>query len=340
VIGSRALRSLRKSQASSATPVENPASICVLQLGKLGDMVLTTPLFAGLRELYPAAEITLLTSEGSRVIAEAHPAVTTVIAVPGGIRRIPFLATLLRRRRFDLYIDPKDQRSSTSRLVGDMVRAGRSIVGHVNVGRKRRSVVELPPADPPGHYVDRMLAPLKILAPGRTFTRRPSIEIPREAFRSVDQQVDPGERGFIAVNVSAGSPTRYWDPAKWRALIDEIARSYSVAILSTPADRSFVDEICSMRKRAHSIRTETILEAAAVVARATAVISPDTSIIHLASAFDKPVVGLYPPIDWNAKAFAPLSTRSRMLMPSEGELLATIPVEEVMKAFREITGKK
>lgn len=335
MIGS-SLFSSKETAGGQGAEKERPSTICLVQLGKIGDMILTTPLFRALREIYPDAEITLLAATGNTLIAELDPAITTVIGVPRGLRKLPFLASYLRRRRFDLYIDPKDQRSKTARLLVDMVRARTSLAARANVRQGKRGYIPLPPAAAPAHYVDRMLAPLQILAPGRSFARRPVVHVPRDAFRAVDPQVDPGERGFIAVNVSAGSPTRYWDPAKWRALIDAIAGNYSVAVLSSPADRAFVDEICSMRKRAHSVRTETIMEAAAVVARAAAVISPDTSIIHLASAFDRPVVGLYPPIDWNAAAFAPLSASSRVLMPQPGEPLSTIPVEAVLSALREI----
>lgn len=298
-------------------------------------MVLTTPLFAALKRIYPATRLTVLAAQDNTLIPSTHPAVDEVIGVPRGLTKLPVLMTRLRGRRFDLYIDPKHQASSTSRIVADMVRAERRIVAPANAGRKLPTQ-PLPAPAPPGHYVDVMLAPATMLAPGVSFARRPSIAIPPEAFMAVDPQVDPGERGFVAVNVSAGSPTRYWEPAKWRALIDEIARTHNVGVISSPADREFVDEICSMRKRAHSIRTESILEAAAAVARSIAVVTPDTSIVHLAAAVDRPVVGLYPPIDWNATLFAPLSTVSRVLMPAEGEPLAMIPVADVLGALRQV----
>lgn len=312
----------------------NPRSIALVQLGKLGDMILTTPLFHALRETYPEAGITLIAAQSSAMLPQSQTVLDHVLAVPRGLlRQVPMVASRLRASRFDLYIDVKDHRSTTSRLLAELVRAGHRIA--------HRSVIDeegtpLPEPAAPGHYVDRALAPMQLLAPGRTFRRRPKLAIPLEAYLAVDDQLDPGERGMIAINISAGDRSRYWNPAGWKQLIGDLSRRYSIAVLSSPADRALADEICTTRKGARPIRTENLLEAAAVVDRAAAVISPDTSIIHLASARNRPTLGLYPPSLANATAFAPLADRFRIVMPAEDATIADITVREVLGTFEEL----
>lgn len=312
-----------------------PERVAILQLGKLGDMILTTPLFNALKQLYPESRTTVIAAQASALVPMCLSSVDEVIAVPRGFRQYPTLATRLRADRFDLYIDLKNHRSTTSRLIAEMVRAERAIVHRTNMAH-RPGEQELPAPAPPGHYVDMALAPMTVLAPERSFRRLPGITIPQDAYHAVDSQIDPGEHGLVTVNISAGHPSRYWDPKKWEELIGKLAQRFSVAVLSAPADRSLADEICTMRKRARPIRTETILQAAAVVERSLAVISPDTSIIHLASALRRPCVGLYPPVPSNARTFAPLSEPHVVLMPPSDGTIADITVDEVLSAARQV----
>lgn len=321
--------------ASGRSADSPPENVAILQLGKLGDMILTTPLFNALKKLYPGTRTTVIAAEASALVPLYLSAVDEVIAVPRGFRQYPTLAARLRSDRFDLYIDLKNHRSTTSRLIAEMVRAERAIVHKSNMAH-RTSEQELPPPAPPGHYVDMALAPMAVLAPGRSFRRLPSVIIPQDAYHAVDSQIDPGEYGLVTVNISAGHPSRYWKPEKWTELIGKLSQRFSVAVLSSPGDRSLADEICTMRKRARPIRTETILEAAAVVERSLAVVSPDTSIIHLASALERPCVGLYPPIDSNARTFAPLSEPHIVLMPEPDKTIADIATDDVLNATRRV----
>jgi ADP-heptose:LPS heptosyltransferase len=321
-----------------------PQSIAILQVGKLGDMILTTPLFNALKKLYAPLHLTVIATESTAIIPSTHRAVDEVIPLPRGIvRQIPSLTSHLRAKRFDLYIDIKDHRSTTSRLIAELVRADRIIAHRSNIGqllntRKREHL--LPPAVEPGHYVDKALAPLALLAPGEKFHRIPTLTIPRESFMEVDDQLNPGMYGLVAINISAGDRSRYWAPEKWKEVIAKLAKRYSIALISSPADRALADEICTTRKEARPVRTSSILEAAAVIERSLAVISPDTSIIHVASALDKPCIGLYPPSEANARTFAPLSKRHRVLLSPQGGEFNDIGVDRVLDAVMEVLREK
>ena len=307
-------------------------------------MVLTTPLFNALKKLYAPLHLTVIATEKAAIIPSTHRAVDEVIPLPPGVlRQIPSLTSHLRSKRFDLYIDIKDHRSTTSRLIAELVRADRVITHRSNIGpllntRKRGHL--LPPAADPGHYVDKALAPLALLAPGEKFNRMPALTIPREAFMEVDDQLNPGMYGLIAINISAGDRSRYWMPEKWKEVIARLAKRYSIAVLSSPEDRALADEICTTRREARPVRTGSILEAAAVIERSLVVISPDTSIIHVASALDKPCIGLYPASDSNARTFAPLSSRHRVIMPPEGKEFGAIEVEKVLEGVKEMQNSK
>jgi ADP-heptose:LPS heptosyltransferase len=71
----------------------------------------------------------------------------------------------------------------------------------------------------------------------------------------------------------------------------------------------------------------------ALVPQVCLVVTPDTSVVHIASAFNVPQVALFPPVEWNLNKFRPLSDSSIVLQPKEGETIAAIPVEVVVKAI-------
>ncbi len=298
-------------------------------------MILTTPLFNALRWIFPGAHISVIAAETSMIIPRHHPSVNDVIPVTHGLMRLPRLISELRGKRFDLYIDPKDHRSTTSRVIADLIDA-RFTMGHPSNAGWQPFRAELPPAEDPRHYIDRMLAPIRYFADDYHPSRRPTLGIPDDMMRRIDQQLRPGDNGIVSVNISAGDKSRYWGLENWERIVQELSRRYSVAVLSTPHDRYHADEICAMRREAQPIRTDNILEAAAVVSRSRLVVSADTSIVHLASVSNTPIVGLYPPVQENARTFAPLSAKQRVIMPPPGREFTGISQEEVLRAIGEI----
>lgn len=310
-----------------------PRSILIFQPGRLGDTILTTPLFAGLRSWAPEARITVLASPDTAAIPTIHPAVDETIALPRGFRRYPALARTLLSRRWDIAVDPKDHPSGTSRIFARTVRT-RTLVTHPDNAPLHTDLLPLPEALEPRHYIDRMMAPLRALAPDLVVERRPWYPIPVEAYRAIDPQMPAPERPTVAVNISVGraDPYRTWPPERWRALIDRLMESVNVAVISSPSDRELADHISPMRRNARVIETRSIVEATAVLERSRAVITPDTAIVHAAAVAGTPTVVLAPVGEENARSFAPLSPRSQVVMQREGESFAEIDVERVIEA--------
>src|SRR5687768_5229714 len=95
--------------------LEECRTIAVVQLGRLGDTVLTTPLLHALRGHAPDATVTVVASgDGARLLQEQSDVDETLV-VGRGLPGLGRALMRLRRRTFDLYIDPKNHRSQTSR---------------------------------------------------------------------------------------------------------------------------------------------------------------------------------------------------------------------------------
>jgi ADP-heptose:LPS heptosyltransferase len=77
---------------------------------------------------------------------------------------------------------------------------------------------------------------------------------------------------------------------------------------------------------------------AAYIRHSNLLITPDTSAVHVASAFNVPVIALYPGVEWNFVSWQPLSDLKISLV-SKTERINDISVEEVLKAFDTIRKK-
>jgi ADP-heptose:LPS heptosyltransferase len=64
-------------------------------------------------------------------------------------------------------------------------------------------------------------------------------------------------------------------------------------------------------------------------------ISPDTAAVHIASAFNKPVVAIYPDYEWNFISWGPLSEKF-IAVKSKSNLINSVSVDEVYRAFIDI----
>jgi ADP-heptose:LPS heptosyltransferase len=310
-----------------------PSTIAVVQLGRLGDMVLTTPLIEALDTLYPDARITVIAGAATSAIARYAPGVGDVFEVGRGALALGGAVMRLRMRAFDLYIDPKDHHSSTSRMLARSTRALR-VIAHPSNAPSRFE--PLPPSAPPGHYVDRMLAPLRVLAPDHAPSRRPRMGLPADATIAASRVRAQLGEAYAAVNVSAGVASRYWTVDRTIALVQWIARTMPVAILAAPADRRMAHGIATTAAGILAADTNSLLEVAAIVAGASIVVSPDTSVIHVASAYDRPTVGLYPFNPDNLRLFAPLATRNAAVVAPPDGTVADIDVEEVRAAVERV----
>lgn len=88
--------------------MKNYQNILVVRTDRIGDVVLTTPLLAALRQAYPKARLSILISPQTRDIVEGNPYLDEIIVDDrkGPHKGLGFfyLAGKLKRRRFDLAI--------------------------------------------------------------------------------------------------------------------------------------------------------------------------------------------------------------------------------------------
>ena len=101
--------------------------ILVVQIGKLGDMILITPLLSELKSLYPDSEISVLASPKNSVISKNLSLVDFTYEYDKKLYHTIKLIKSLRSKSFDLWIDSKDEYSSTSKLLKSLCNPKKSL---------------------------------------------------------------------------------------------------------------------------------------------------------------------------------------------------------------------
>lgn len=312
--------------------IEEPASIGILILGPIGDTLLTSPLLKRLDKEWPNAVTTIIAGSINQNVATLLPGVDQVISLRSFPRGISDLLRLLRTK-FDLLIDPKDHRSSTSRILSDVLRYRLGLFSMHNLPSFRNGVV-IPPADGP-HFVDSALAPLYSLGIDLPEVRRPSLSL---------GTTNSDVAGFVSpmtilINVSAGARVRKWSLECWMEVVQSAvvaARELRWSVISAPEEMEET-RAWAVENNLQFHETPSFEDAIHLVKNADLVLTTDTSIVHVASITNTPIVALFARRPENIARFAPLSRVRRVVTPT-GEVgdVQEILVEQVVSALGEV----
>jgi ADP-heptose:LPS heptosyltransferase len=270
----------------------------------LGDAVLSTPVFPALRAALPNADIRLFCRSAWAPLFAADPNLKEVIPYHGKYRR--FFPTIERLRAFapelavilhgnDPDIVPLAYLAGSRYIIRVPTRGTR--YGFLLANRKREQDASILPGI---HYVEnrlRVLETVGVAAAGAT----PTIHLDQRTRDAATGKLAAHLKGapFWVLHANAADPYKSWPGEKMREFLILARRAYPrhAAILTgTTDDRVALNGIARELDGVHVMAGEfDIAGTAAVLAGAHCVIAPDTGILHLAAALDRPVVGLYAP---------------------------------------------
>ncbi len=321
--------------------LQNPKTILVVQIGKIGDMVLTTPLFSELKIIYPESRLIVLASSVNKDIPLNHSSVDEVIIYSKNILRNLFLLNS-SLKKIDLWIDTKNNFSKTSELLLKFFKPKKSLGFNFN---KNIFDVSLNDFQYGKHAVEINLSPVNYLIDSKmNFRSRPTIGISPDLLEKSESvmQKTPFFKNII-INISAGNESRYLTKEKWTVIINKIHQLnlYHFNLIGLEKDMEIIDYILkeSAGMNIQYIKTSGIIETASLVKLCDVVISPDTSVVHLCSAFNKPVIAMYPDVKWNLEKFSPLSDINEIIISGKTNSIDDIKEDVVVERFKKIISK-
>jgi ADP-heptose:LPS heptosyltransferase len=324
--------------------------VLVVKRDKIGDMLLTTPLLAHLREQLPDARIDVVCTDYNAWVLDGNSDVDRRLVFPRlrvgrtvRPRKVPENAVLyakLALSHYDAVIVAQGEESHRAIRRGLVPRAPRVIAYAADPGRYGARLTDaLPvPADDV-HEVDRMLAlAAKLGLPPPRTVQPPQYVLPEPARRFAlawlaERGLEPGR--FVVLGLGARRPDRQPSAvqvARWSAWWREHFGLATVFVWTPggsdnpmyPGDDAIAEPVLRMDLPAFHPYRGPIIETLGLVWHARTNVFPDSGLMHFAAASPGGVVGLFaraglgpPPTRWGPRGARVHIVQAATDIPSE-----------------------
>ena len=295
---------------SSKKPVVINAQtkILLIRLNRIGDALVVTPLIAQLKKICNPT-IHVLASKSNYFIFKNVDEVDDIIVFnkKAGISKN---AQILNENNYNIVIDLHDDVSTTVSYLIHRLNIPFKLALRKSTAKLYTHVVEK--LDPTKyHVVDRALNFMTLF--GLTVSNdglRIKYRIDDSSIQSSNSFIQENivSKSFIVgVNISAGSDARFWGVANFKLLMNMLAvYNCGIVLLCDKKDRHYASEI-SGGKYPIFMRP-TFNEFCGIITQLNILITPDTSIVHVASAYNIPTFGLYVRYKTNDLIWSPYNT--------------------------------
>jgi len=299
-----------RSQEQNGTSLA-PRQVLFIKFWGIGNIFMILPSIQAVREQWPDVSVDFLTLEDNREAITAAGAVRNVAMI--STRSISrFIATwwhtvaVLKKNRYDVIIDC-EQFSRFSAIISWQIKAPITI-GFNTRGQYRHQLFTRPVIYNNDIHITRsfhsLVRAVGIGAPEPLRLRLATLPALLEQGRSLLKRFGLAKGKLVVlmhIGTSANFQERRWMPEYYAALADQLVECWNARIIFTglPEESRLIDE--TIRHLQHVDQTINLagqlsfMDYFGLIAASDLVISADTAAVHLASAVNTPVVGLYGP---------------------------------------------
>ncbi|MEI6712393.1 MAG: glycosyltransferase family 9 protein [Verrucomicrobiota bacterium] len=312
----------------------------MLQLNRIGELVLTTPALKAIRDTWPEAHVTLVLNELCEGLIPALPKADDTLLYKRKIRFNRALFGHLLTGRFDACLDFTG--TDRSALLALASRAKKRVAfSSARKGPVRSLIYQhfVQVSTDPAHALDRVYQLVRPLGvPPPQSPPHPILLVPRIASnRIVRLLTECGVPGDFALIQPGGSiQERYWLPERWAELILALQHKHGLPCVLTGGPEAFEQEHLRSIQTALAVLSTTplpfplvtlagqldLMLLTALIERARIVASCDSSVSHMAAAFRRPQITLYGPS--NPFHSHPRHTNASVLFAGAPEDVTTI----------------
>lgn len=278
----------------------NACKFLFVRNDRIGDVLVSSPIIYHLKRRYPNATLDFFLSEKNHFVLANEPLVRRRWVYNKRLIDTIKLILAIRREHYDFVVDLWDAVSSTSTIIC-LLSGGKWTVG---LEKENAFVYDIRVpllSRKDTHIVDRLarlLTPFGIDGAKVPLSLRYTVsdEARRVATSFISQNfLDNAFR--IGININAGTEVRFWGIDNFQELIRRLSAEH-------PAMKFVI-----MHKQGERARAKTIAEPfpntvvapetpefdqfAAIIEQMDLLVTPDTSAVHVAAAFQIPVVALY-----------------------------------------------
>jgi heptosyltransferase III len=304
-------------------------SVIILAQERYGDIIVMTPLLRMLRKSFPHLDITVLGVTDIIDFLKPDKNLNLVCNIKHADKQ---LKKQIFSRTYDLLYNTKDHPSFT------FIKLSGEIKAHHKVGifheRHEGFFHHMFQLDEVLPTVEKNMALLDYLGVNiREEDMRPYLpEGPVESEIKEFIQSLSG-KAITGINLSASNRNKEWGIKRWREFLNEIKED--VIILSTQdhlVNKQLLEK--EFPQVIPSPLTPSIFDVGYLVQHMRILVTPDTSLVHIASCYNTPIVALYR-LERDLKKFKPLSKINRIHVTPTG-VIDDIEPREVVQSYASV----
>jgi|DewCreStandDraft_4_1066084.scaffolds.fasta_scaffold00209_136 ADP-heptose:LPS heptosyltransferase len=319
----------------------NVKKVLFLRHDRIGDVLVSIPIFRNIKSKYPNIQFHILLSHKNFQLKDSITKYSTKFycynkKILSTIKTI----SKIRKEQYDLIIDLLDNDSATSDLFLKFSKA-KNLLGIQKENQSNYTYVVPLLNKHKYHIVERiaqLLLPFDI--------NLSDIDLSLE-YDLNDKDILLGEERLgtktkeirLGINLSGSSPNKYWGKQNNIDFIKYVEQNYNnieIIIFSVISFKSQALEIADNTNARLAPNLPTFNEFASMIKTCDIILTPDTSVVHLASAWKKHCIALFSHIPGRiAMPWLPYKTQY-IAITTESEDFASIPLSKVTEAFDKI----
>ena len=325
--------------------------VLFLRPEKIGDMVISFPVFDGLRKQYPHIKISILGSPRNFAIIKNDPRFDKIYLYRKSL--FPALSVIkeMRKEKYDCVVDMIGDDSVTALFLSQLSAPGKPRIG---VGKERfREYYDYNYAyrtNNTAHVIENTLKLLEAFGidSSRVSGYAPPYVTETEkqfAHDWVTSQKSDGSVRLVGYNLSAGAPSRLWAEDKTERLVQSLLKRYQdmrLVLITIPSERDRGERLVTkFGDRLVLIPDKlSLTKVSAVISELDVLISPDTSLVHIARSFQVPVVGLYSRFMSNFILWRPYGQEDGAVVSNNDDNIFDITPDQVLNTFDIVYAKR
>lgn len=266
--------------------------------GKIGDMIVNSLMFREIKKVYPDIRIGVIARGAAIDIIKDNPNVDKIYKYYKDRKKIKDLALKIKEEKYDLLIDFSEMLRVNQMMLINLCRA------RINIGLDRKDWELFDLSIESGkdfkwteHITKRYLAYLIKLG-----LKKENINISYDIYLKDEKKYEVffneiKESKKLILNPYGASKHKSFSIETLENIITYLKDKDIAIILTYFGDKYKELEFLEKKYKYVYIpkKIESILDTAILIKKSDYVISPDTSIVHIASAFNKKMITVYPP---------------------------------------------
>ena len=269
--------------------------IVLWQTAFLGDLILTTPLIASIKNIFPDSKLHVISKPFGKEVLKNNPHVDKLIIFDKKKDSTLKLIKKLRKEKYDLAISPhRSHRAAYSLfLSGISERVGFDKAGFSFLYTKKAKH-----KFDGTHEIDRNFKLLEFFPEysDEKLIRNPQLYL-SEKENQFYKKYGLKSKSYILIAPGSKWATKRWTKEGFVKVINKLYRKENIVLIGGKEDLDFTNEILKevKTKVLNLVGKTNLRESFSIIKHSKALISNDSAPVHMAVAFNVPVIDIYGP---------------------------------------------